>query len=69
LRLAPVLATSPVMKFSTVRCIEIDLVHLDGQVEYHTVAHFTWWLGMMFYLRVGKLYKLPYGSILVFATQ
>ena len=41
LRLALVLTTGPVMKYPTVGCIEIDLAHLCGQVEFLsiTIAH------------------------------
>ena len=46
LRLALVLTTGPVVKDLTVGCIEVDLVHLCGQVEFLTitVAHFAWCL-------------------------
>lgn len=43
LRLALVLSTGPVVKCPSVGCIEIDLAHLCGQVEFRsiTVAHFA----------------------------
>ena len=40
-RLAHVLTSGPVVKYPTLGCIEIDSVHLYGQVECLTIAHFA----------------------------
>jgi hypothetical protein len=51
-RRAHLLLTGPDVKSMTARCIEIDLVQIDGQFKCLTVAHFDGCFGMSFWPQV-----------------